>query len=204
MLTFDEPSHTYYWNGKIVPNVTRVLGPLTDYSMVKPDVLEVARQKGVAVHRMVELWAKDDLNADTLPEWMRPVLVQWLKFVDDTSLKVIASEKKVWHPIFKYAGTFDLRVTRRGAPGHGLIDIKRSFLAGASIGLQTAAYAEAENAAGYTRETRIQWRGALKLREDGAYRYQPFGATDDFSMFTVALKHYTTGQILNEWKEKNK
>lgn len=203
MLEFDEPSHTYRLAGKIVPNVTRVLGPLTDYSMVKADVLELARQKGVAVHKMVELWANDDLNVDTLPDWMRPALVQWLKFVDDTGLVVLASEKKVFHPLLSYAGTFDLRVTMRSRKGHGIVDIKRSFLAGAAIGLQTSAYAEAENANNKDRASKVQWRGALKLREDGSYRYQPFEDPSDFSIFTTALSHYRTGQILNQWKEQH-
>lgn len=199
MLTFDAASHVYHWNGKIVPNVTRVLGSLTDYSMVNPEALEIARQKGVAVHRMVELWSASDLDIDKLPEWMRPVYHQWLKFVDDTGLTVLDSEQKVFHPLYQYAGTFDLLVTMRGKPAHGLIDIKRSFMAGAAIGLQTAAYAEAENAAGHS----VRWRGALKLREDGAYRYQPFDDPSDFSVFIAALKHYTTGQIINQWKEKH-
>lgn len=205
MLTFDESSHTYRWHGSPVPNVTRVLGPLTDYGMVKPEVLETARQKGVAVHKMVELWAKDDLEVSTLPEWMQPVLVQWLKFVEDTGLVVLASEKKVFHPMLAYAGTFDLRVTMRSKSGQGIVDIKRSFLAGDVIGLQTAAYAEAENVCNpqTVRDNRIAWRGALKLREDGSYRYQPYADPSDFSVFTTALIHYKTGQILNQWKEQH-
>jgi len=199
MLTFDAASHVYHWKGQPVPNVTLVLKPFVDYGMVNPEALEVARQRGVAVHRMVELWAKNDLEESTLPEWMQPVYRQWLKFVDDTGLTVLDSEQKVFHPLYQYAGTFDLIVTMRGKPAHGLIDIKRSFMAGAAIGLQTAAYAEAENAAGHS----VRWRGALKLREDGAYRYQPFDDPADFSVFIAALKHYTTGQIINQWKEKN-
>lgn len=201
MLTFDESSHTYRWDGVLVPNVTRVLSPLTSYDMVKPDVLETARQKGVAVHRMVELWAKDDLDESALPEWMRPVLVQWLRFFNDTGICIIASEKKVYHPIYKYAGTFDLRVTMRNVDGHGLIDLKRSFLAGDAIGLQLAGYQEAENVD--KAQPPIRWRGALKLREDGPYRYQPFADPTDFNIFLSALSNYKTGQILKQWKEQH-
>lgn len=201
-LIFNEERHEYAYKGVLVPNVTRVLSPLTSYNMVAPDVLEIARQKGVAVHRMVELWAKNDLDESTLPEWMHPVLVQWLKFAEDTGLEVIASEKKVYHPIYKYAGTFDLRVAMRGKTGHGLIDLKRSFLAGDVIGLQLIAYLEAENCDKSLPP--VSWRGALKLREDGPYRYQPFDGPGDFNVFLAALKHYTTGQILQQWKEAHK
>lgn len=193
MLTFEPTSHTYTWEGKTVPNVTRVLGPLTDYSMVKPEDLENARQKGVAVHKMVELWAKNDLAQ--LPAWMEPVLAQWEKFVSDTNLTVIESERKVYHKLYGYAGTFDLRVTMPRYKGHGVIDIKRSFMAGAAIGLQLAAYQEARNSEGYTRDTRIQWRGALKLREDGSYRYEPFEDSNDFNVFMAAL-------TMHNWKRK--
>lgn len=198
-LVFNAERHEYTYGGVLVPNVTRVLAPLTSYSMVNPDVLETARQKGVAVHRLVELWAKDNLDETTLPEWMRPVMAQWLKFAADTGLEVIASEKKVYHPVYKYAGTFDLRVTMRDVKGHGLIDLKRSFLAGDVIGLQLSGYQEAEN----TDKTQppIKWRGALKLREDGPYRYQPFKDCGDFNIFLAALSHYKTGLVLQQWKK---
>lgn len=202
-LTFNPDRHEYAYKGVPVPHVTGILNGLTSYSMVAPDVLEIARQKGVATHRMVELWAKDDLDVDALPGWLRPVLVQWLKFVEDTGLEVIASEKKVCHPVYKYAGTFDLRVTMRGKAGHGLIDLKRSFLAGDVIGLQLIAYMEAENQ-DRTPQVPIRWRGALKLREDEPYRYQPFDDPNDFNVFLAALKHYTTGQLLQQWKEAHK
>ena len=203
-LIFNAADHTYWLGGKPIPNVTRILAPLVDYSMVRPEVLELARQKGQAVHAMADLWAKNDLAEDKLPEWMKPVLAEWLKFVDDTGLKVVASEKKVYHPIYGYAGAFDARATMRGMLGHGMLDLKRSFMAGKVTGLQTAAYAEAENAEGYTRDTRVRWRAALKLREDGPYRLEIFDDANDFSVFLAALKHYTTGQTLDEWKRKNK
>ena len=201
-LTFNAERHEYAYKGGPVPHVTGILSGLTSYSMVAPDVLEIARQKGVAVHRMVELWAKNDLDESTLPEWMRPILAQWLKFAEDTGLEVIASESKVYHPVYKYAGTFDLRVTMRNVAGHGLIDLKRSFLAGDVIGLQLIAYLEAENCD--KTQPPVRWRGALKLREDGPYRYQPFDDPNDFNVFLAALKHHSTGQILKKWKEAHK
>jgi hypothetical protein len=55
MLTFDEASHTYFWAGRRVPNVTRVIAHLTDYSKIDPDRLRIAQDEGKAVHKMVEL-----------------------------------------------------------------------------------------------------------------------------------------------------
>ena len=58
VLTFDEASHTYRIDGQVVPGVTSVLKPLTDYSMVPPADLQAAADFGKAVHRACEL---DDL-----------------------------------------------------------------------------------------------------------------------------------------------
>lgn len=186
MLTFDAVEHRYFWNGTPVPNVTRVLGPLTDYSRVDPEALETARQKGIAVHRMVELHAQGQLDEDALPEWMRPVLAFWRKFVADTGFELIASEEKVFHPMYRYAGTLDLRcrLTKTAMLGPGIIDVKRSFVAGKVIGFQTAAYAEAVKA------ERIQWRGALRLREDAPYRFKPYTDMNDFTKFLVCLSFH--------------
>jgi hypothetical protein len=152
----------------------------------------MARQKGVAVHKLVELWSAGNLDEETLPEWMRPVLAEWLKFVDETGFVVVKSEWKLYHPIYKYAGTPDIRGYMRHHPkfkGHGILDLKRSFMAGRVIGLQVAAYEEAENAANEHGE-RITWRGALKLHENGPMRFMPLEDKNDFSKFLVCLTYH--------------
>lgn len=108
-LTFDEATHIYYWDGQRVPNVTSIIGDLIDYSMVPAYTLEIARQKGVAVHKMIELEARGDLDEDSLPTWMRPVLAEWRRFIIETGFVVIASEQRVYHPKLGYAGTYDLK-----------------------------------------------------------------------------------------------
>lgn len=202
MLTFDEAPHRYYWNGTPVPSVTQIIAPLTSYAMVPADALELARQKGQAVHKLVELWAAGDLDEATLPEWMLPVYEWWLKFVSDSGIEILASERKVYHPTYRYAGTLDIKCRLRGFTGIGIVDVKRSFLAGGAIGLQTAAYREAENVGARNNVDRVRWRAALRLREDAPYRLindrddpDIFGK-DDFQVFASQL-------ILNRWKEKH-
>lgn len=194
MLTFDEPSHTYCWDGNRVPHVTGVLAPLTDYSMVPPATLELARQKGVAVHKMCEQWAKGELDYGKLPEWMFPVLDWWLQFVNDTGFVFIASERKVFHPMYRYAGTLDFRclLPKTKLQGEGILDVKRSFMAGGAIGLQTAAYGAADDTQA-PRSNRINWRAALRLREDAPPRLQIYEDRNDFNVFLAAL-------TLHNWK----
>lgn len=181
MLEFRAADHTYWHSGVLVPGVTTILKPLTDYSMIPPHKLEIARQKGVAVHKMVELYCKDDLNEETLPEWMLPVLEQWKKFATESGFEMVASEQRVYCRKHGYAGTFDLFGTMRGKPA--LIDIKRSFLAGGVIGLQLAAYLKAHT-------DQPADRYALKLNENGPYRLEPYTDQKDFSEFMACLAFY--------------
>lgn len=183
MLTFDEAAHRYYWQGTPVPNVTSVLSPLVDLSHIPADTLEIARQKGVAVHKMVELDAKGDLDESVLPEWMQPALEQWRKFVADSGFRMIESEFRVFHPLYRYAGTLDLLGYVHDDPA--FIDVKRSFAAGPVIGLQLAAYHEA-----YCAQEKVGKRAkryALRLNENGPYRLEPYTNPNDFNVFLALL-----------------
>lgn len=193
VLTFNAERHEYHWNGVRVPNVTSILADLTDLSMIPPAALETARQKGVACHRMVELDAKGDLDEATLPEWMAPVLIEWRKFVAQSGFRVIDSEKKVYHPTYRYAGTLDLFGELTHAGRFAYIDVKRSFLAGNVSGLQLAGYRAAD--AAEHKERRDAGRYALRLKEGEPYRMQEFSDQHDFNVFTACL-------IRHLWKGK--
>src|SRR4051812_38380690 len=108
MLTFNEPSHEYFWNGRQVVNVTRVLAPLIDLSRIQADVLENARQEGKAIHRMAELECKGDLNESNLPAWLQPYLQAWRKFMTDSGFEMWSSERRLYNKRYAYAGTPDL------------------------------------------------------------------------------------------------
>ncbi len=181
-----------------MPNVTSIIGDLTDLSMVPPDVLEVARQKGNAAHKLVELDAKGDLDEAGLPEWMNPILAQWRAFVSQFGFKVIDSEKRVYHPTYRYAGTMDLYGESNIGPVY--IDVKRSFMGGRAIGLQIAAY-QAADIAGHKDDPheeklrRQALRFALRLKEGEPYRMQQYKDPNDFNVFTACL-------VRHQWKGK--
>lgn len=202
MLTFDEGTHTYRWEGNLVPGVTSVIGGagLTDYSSIPPAVLDRARQEGVAMHRMVEYEFAGDLDESTLPEWLKPRLAAWRKFRAESGFEPDASERQVYHPIYKYAGTYDLSGRAKHmkqCPGRGLIDLKRSFTAGPAIGLQLAAYMSAENyVRGVAKLELLMWRAALKLNADGSYNLKQYNDKEDFDTFLSCLK-------IQRWREKH-
>lgn len=200
MLTFDEAAHRYYWNGQPVPNVTTIIKSLSDYSMVNPEVLERARQQGVAIHKMVELDIADDLDVDTLPEWMRGYHKAWKLFQAEAAFDVWVSEHRLYHPKMGYAGTPDLiGIFTRGdfAGEQSIIDVKRSFMAGPAIGVQIAAYVSAWNANLIRADKRkVSGRYGLQLRPNGTYRLEPFTDPLDIAVFTACLTTY-------RWRERN-
>ena len=192
-LRFDPESHRYFWDDVHVPNVTSILSPLVDYARVPWAVLEKARQEGVAMHKMVELYVADDLDEQALPEWLRPRLEAFQKFQAESGFKVEGSERRVYHVAHRYAGTLDLVGDMNG--DLTVIDIKRSLFAGPAIGLQLAAYQEAENDRRKREKLpKATKRYALQLRAKGDYKLEPYEDKNDFAVFLALL-------TLKRWRE---
>jgi hypothetical protein len=195
VLTFDEPKHEYKYDGRAIPGVTSIISPLTDYGMIKADVLEKARQEGTHIHKMVEL----DCLGQTLklPAWMNPYFAAWKRFIAEVGFELWESEQMVYHPKFRYAGKLDLTgvLTKFKLLGGAMLDIKRSFYAGPAIGVQEAAYEAARNE-GVPPERRTRARFGLQLRKDGTYRLQQYEDPDDFSVFLACL-------TVKRWKEQH-
>lgn len=184
-LTFVEETHEYFVEGKRVPSVTQVLSGLVDYSRIDSQVLEEAKQRGHHVHRMIEYWAAGVLDVSGLPDWMKPAYENWMQFVSDSGFELIASEKRVYHKVLRYAGTLDLRgKMRKFGDVHGVLDLKRSLLAGPVIGLQLAGYQMAEN---LQPGPRVEWRAALRLNEKQRYKLEMYDDPADQAVFIAML-----------------
>lgn len=184
-----ESDHTYWVGERRVPGVTSVINHLTDYGLIQADKLEVARQKGVAVHAMADLHAKGILDEDELPEWLQPVFVQYLKLVRETGLRVIDSEKIVYHKVYGYAGKLDRYVELAHAAEFAFVDFKRSFFAGQVTGIQLAAYKAAYIEQEQDRDARKAKRYGVKLNETGPYRMELYADESQFQEFLTCLAH---------------
>ena len=200
MLEFDESGHVYRWNGGVVPSVTGIIAPLSGgfFERVKPDVLERARQEGVAMHKTVELDCRGELDVDNLPDWLVPRYKAWRKFVAETGFELLASEQKVYNAHYGYAGTFDLAgvMTKlKRAPREAIIDIKRTLTGAPAVGVQLAGYLDSWNRK-EPKERRASRRFGLQLMSTGEYRAPEFNSTDDFPTFLACIQ-------LLRWKEKN-
>lgn len=55
--TYDEEWHTYKFNGKIIPSVSRLLDDGT-YDNVNPDILQKAQERGHLIHSEIENYLK--------------------------------------------------------------------------------------------------------------------------------------------------
>ena len=179
-LTFDEESHTYRFQGKLVPGVTTILKPITDFSAVPPNVLKAASDFGTAVHLACELDDLGDLDESQLDTALVPYLKAWRKFSDDHSVEWDLIEAPVYQPVFRYAGTLDRFGLVSGVKA--VVDIKSSVQLYPSVGPQLAAY-ERALPVGLAAQKRI----AVQLKGDGTYSAKEYSEPTDWPLFCSLL-----------------
>ena len=66
LLEFDDASHTYLYEGIIVPSITQVMSMKFGgmYASVKPEILKASADHGTAVHKAIENWCKYEMPSD--------------------------------------------------------------------------------------------------------------------------------------------
>jgi hypothetical protein len=193
-LTFDPVAHQYRLDGRVIPGVTSVLAPLYDLSAIPRDVLERKRQIGEAVHRAIELDLANDLDDATIDPAIVGYLDAWRRYRRERRYEPIASERRVVHPQFRYAGTLDLfgrALNRAGRFVPVLMDLKTTFDVHPAVALQTAAYKNALMLE--LREAGKSERMALQLKPGGTYHEEWFADPKDWPTF---LSFVTT----HNWK----
>ena len=133
--------HEYTLDGEILPSVTQIISPLSNYSRVNPDILERARLYGTAVHEMIRLWLQNKLDEASLDGQLRPALESfqnWYydgQFAKDIDECGIICEEPRYHSTLRYAGTPDLIID-----SIVIIDIKTRQCNPFIDSLQLAAY----------------------------------------------------------------
>ena len=179
LLTFDEQRHEYRMLGSVVPSVTQILRPLSDFSGVSRAVLDAKRDLGQRVHLACQLADEDDLDEASVEPDVAPYLQGWRQFRRDTGALVLLNEGKVADPLLLYAGTLDRVVEINGE--RWLIDLKTCISTPLAVGPQTAAYLRALG------DSSVTHRGALRLRPDGTYRLDALTGADDWACFVACL-----------------
>jgi hypothetical protein len=177
-LTFDEATHTYRFNGQVVPGVTTILQPLSDFDAVPPRVLKAASDFGTAVHLACELDDLGELDIERLDASLVPYLMAWRKFSADHSVTWDLIEHPVYHGTMRYAGTLDRFGLVSGQ--RTVVDIKSSVQLYPSVGPQLAAYGNA------LAEPFAQ-RMAVQLKADSTYVAKAYTEPSDWPVFCSLL-----------------
>lgn len=179
-LTFDEATHTYRMQGAIVPSVTQILKPLSNFSAVPPAVLAAASAFGTAAHKACELHDLGQLDEAALDPALAPYLEAWKRFSADHDVKWTMVEGRLFNPAHIYAGTCDRYGTVAGKAA--VVDIKTSAALYPSVGPQLAAYKNAIVGAPPT-TTRM----AVQLKADGNYVAKTYVNKSDWPVFLSLL-----------------
>lgn len=190
-IKFFRDDHTYTLYGTKIPSVTQIISSAGIYSYTNvPDrFLEAASERGRAVHRVLELLALHEGYSP--PEWSDGYILAWNKFREFYDVKVIETERIVFHKHHMYCGTLDRICTLRGVDKY-IIDIKTTANAMPSHDLQTAAYALA-----YKSETRQKLkRASVYLHDCGKFQFVEYQEKGQESIFLAALQIYN-------WKVRN-
>lgn len=188
-FTFNPETHEYFVDKVKYPSVSEIIksAGISDFSNVRADVLEAACKFGKAVHKATELWDAETLNEAKLSEPLKPYLECWKRFVVDYKVKVLWSERQLYSPLWKFAGTLD-----RVAEVNGkmcILDIKTSKSLYPSVAIQTAAYKKLWEDNFKDKEMQIKKRYCVRLTEKLAKVDQLKEKTDE-SVFLSALQLY--------------
>jgi hypothetical protein len=108
-LYFEPDTHTYYWDGKIVPSVTEIAKPISSVRLneLPKWIVENARQRGSAVHECAEEYLLcGELDFDRIePEYL-PYVENFVNWARTYKPKVLYTEYKMGCE--EFAGTLDL------------------------------------------------------------------------------------------------
>lgn len=141
MLTFDPAAHAYEWNARPVPSVTQVIrSALGDpFERVAAPVLELARQRGRAVHRACELDDAGRLDESSVDPRIVEYVRAWRDFRRAFAFTIDYAERPLYSLVYDFAGTPDV-VGRIDDTTVAVVE-RKTGLPGAAAELQTAGQA---------------------------------------------------------------
>jgi len=137
LIFIPEPDHCYTYDGRQFVSVTQAL-TMTGFIDSKWFTQE-SRDRGTYVHEATVMIDEGTLNWDALHPDLVPYCRAYEWLIGIAGFKVLASEMRVAHPQYLYAGTLDRIGELNGKLV--LIDIKSGGVS-AWAALQTAAYAD--------------------------------------------------------------
>src|SRR3989344_6203373 len=142
----------YEIGGRWYPRVTKIVeikskpalyffyGEAASYKAAK-EITENSAKEGTLIHEIVEKFLIGE--KPEIPETIRPAVNSFLNFIEEKNVHVDGEfvEKRIFHPVHRYAGTIDALALIDGK--FGVLDIKTSQAIYRDYNLQTSAYIEA-------------------------------------------------------------
>lgn len=182
---FDPASHRYHLDAKELIGLTRALklgGVAEGYEYVNEGVLELARERGKAVHKATELHDRGRLDESSVHPAVAPYLAAWRSFLALKRVQVIDIERPIFSKKWGFACTPDRTVFVNGKLG--VLEIKASDYMSDAYALQTEGQ---RIAAAEFYKTNFSSRFVVRLRSDGTYRLEQFRNLTDRINFLRCL-----------------
>lgn len=199
MLTFEESTHRYFWNDKLVPSVTQILREWIEVSVygnkyffntltglvISAEVFKAAGDYGTAVHKGSKIVLEGGaLDLTMLHPSLYHPLAELKLWLDQYNPRLLEIERPMFSPKLGYAGTPDIicRIGKRNI----VVDIKTG--AYGMAGPQTAGYEQL-----YREETKF-WRSleraVLVLPDKGAFKFVLMNNPADWGFFQARQYQY--------------
>ena len=197
-LEFDKKKHVYSVKGRTILSVTEVLPDIPEHLLYKQSFIDKALL-GIRVHDCAdtinnyykahcgEIPCEDVYKGSSFQKEDDPYVKAYLKFIKEKRPTIIASERKMFHKLYNYAGTVDLIMEIKGK--RGAYDIKTTSKVAPYARLQLAAYVRMWNHE--NPETEVFNRGIIHLKPDGTYAqvsYQVKDLKNDMEIFLCFLR----------------
>lgn len=200
-LEFEDESHTYRWDGAVVPSVTQLLKPVGfDYDSIPRHIVQHASERGTAVHAATEFYDDGDLDEDSVDLEILPYVQAWRLFREQSGFQVFRSEVRVYSERHGFAGTFDcLGVLNRQL---AIVEKKTTAQLHPSTAIQVSAYMRAFNE-GKPREEQAKRCYSVWLRRDGTYRLDEHDPETHWGAF-LALRypgHPQSAATVAAWRQ---
>ena len=181
-LRLDEATHEYHLDGALIPSVTQVLkeAGLISFEGIDPALLEFAQARGKAVHAAIHFLDEGDLLWASVNPLIEGYIRAYEFFKETVGFVVEQSERQVFNPTFRFAGTLDCLGSIRGRGSKILVDLKTSPVM-PWVGLQLAGYDLCLD------RTVSRERWAVHLSGDGKFYISEFRDRSDQQIFLSAL-----------------
>lgn len=195
-VTFDPVKHEYFLDGRLLPNITRIIDWMNSYAGVPSDVMNQARDLGDIVHLTTELYDRDDLVIESVHSMIEPYLAAWQQFRYDTGFIPELIEHRVLSLKHWFAGRLD-RVGRFKNSDRGLVEIKTTAKSMPANGPQTAAQKQGLIEQGYPGAESLK-RYSLRLCPELSppYRLTQHSDPQDLNVFLCSLQ-------ISNWRKNN-